>query len=88
MRLPGALPQRLVPVYGHGKLSDGDTGGTAAAHALQYPIGNLTHTAHGAGVAAILPYVMQFNRPSCAPAYAELATLIGLPDGTVKSRAA
>jgi alcohol dehydrogenase class IV len=62
------------------------TGGTAAAHALQYPIGNLTHTAHGAGVAAILPFVMQFNRPACAAAYAELATLIGLPGGSVDER--
>src|SRR5690606_4536542 len=25
--------------------------GTAAAHAIQYPVGALTHTAHGAGVA-------------------------------------
>ena len=39
------------------------TAGTAAAHALQYPVGNLTHTPHGDGVATLLPYVMQFNRP-------------------------
>jgi len=37
------------------------TAGTAAAHALQYPIGALTHTAHGAGVGALIPYVMAFN---------------------------
>lgn len=54
------------------------TAGTAAAHALQYPVGNLTHTAHGDGVATLLPYVMQFNRPSCASAFAELAVLVGL----------
>ncbi|MET3825418.1 alcohol dehydrogenase class IV [Sphingomonas sp. PvP055] len=54
------------------------TAGTAAAHALQYPVGNLTHTAHGLGVATLLPFVMQFNRPACAPAFAELAELIGL----------
>ena len=54
------------------------TAGTAAAHALQYPVGNLTHTAHGLGVATLLPFVMQFNRPACAPAFAELADLIGL----------
>ena len=29
---------------------------------------------------------MQYNRPSCASAYAELATLIGLPDGSVEER--
>lgn len=55
------------------------TAGTAAAHALQYPVGNLTHTAHGLGVATLLPYVMQYNRPACADAFAELADLIGLP---------
>lgn len=54
------------------------TAGTAAAHALQYPVGNLTHTAHGLGVATLLPFVMQFNRPACASAFAELADLIGL----------
>ena len=54
------------------------TAGTAAAHALQYPVGNLTHTAHGLGVATLLPFVMQFNRPACTRAFAELAELIGL----------
>ena len=57
------------------------TAGTAAAHALQYPVGNLTHTAHGDGVASLLPYVMQFNLPECIPAFAELAAVIGLPAG-------
>lgn len=57
------------------------TAGTAAAHAIQYPVGNLTHTAHGDGVATLLPFVMQFNRPSCSAAFAELAATIGL-DGT------
>lgn len=55
------------------------TAGTAAAHAIQYPVGNLTHTAHGDGVATLLPYVMQFNQPSCIPAFAELARAIDLP---------
>jgi alcohol dehydrogenase len=54
------------------------TAGTAAAHALQYPVGNLTHTPHGDGVATLLPYVMQFNRPNCAGAFAELARVVGL----------
>lgn len=50
--------------------------GTAAAHALQYPVGNLTHTAHGAGVAALLPYVMEFNRPSCITPFAQVARML------------
>ncbi len=62
------------------------TAGTAAAHALQYPLGNLTHTAHGAGVAALLPFVMQFNRPACEESFAELADLIGLPGGSTEER--
>lgn len=62
------------------------TAGTAAAHALQYPLGNLTHTAHGAGVAALLPFVMQFNRPACVASFAELAALIGLSGGSVEDR--
>ena len=37
--------------------------GTAAAHAIQYPVGAITHTPHGVGVGCLLPYVMEFNRP-------------------------
>jgi alcohol dehydrogenase class IV len=54
------------------------TAGTAAAHALQYPVGNLTHTAHGAGVAALLPYVMEFNRPFCTGAFAHIARTLDI----------
>jgi len=57
------------------------TAGTAAAHALQYPVGNLTHTPHGDGVATLLPFVMQFNQPSCVGAFVELARAVGLPEG-------
>lgn len=57
------------------------TAGTAAAHALQYPVGNLTHTAHGTGVATLLPYVMQYNRSACPQAFAELADAIGVSEG-------
>ena len=54
------------------------TAGTAAAHALQYPVGNLTHTAHGDGVASLLPYVMEFNRPACVASFAQIAKMLGL----------
>ncbi|HEX2020012.1 MAG TPA: iron-containing alcohol dehydrogenase [Aurantimonas sp.] len=53
--------------------------GTAAAHAVQYPVGALTHTAHGAGVACLMPYVMQWNAPEIGPELAEMATVMGLP---------
>lgn len=55
-----------------------NTAGTAAAHAIQSPIGNLTHTPHGLGVGALLPYVMRFNLPAQEAAFAEMATLFGL----------
>jgi alcohol dehydrogenase len=54
------------------------TAGTAAAHAIQYPVGNDTHTAHGAGVALLLPYVMEYNRPEAVSAFAAIGRAIGL----------
>jgi alcohol dehydrogenase class IV len=55
------------------------TAGTAAAHAIQYPVGALTHTPHGLGVATMLPYVMTYNRKSAATEMAEIADAFGLP---------
>ena len=55
------------------------TAGTAAAHAIQYPIGALTHTPHGTGVALLMPYVMAFNRESCVAEFAQIAAAMGLP---------
>ncbi|WP_413712415.1 iron-containing alcohol dehydrogenase [Rhizobium sp. Rhizsp82] len=54
------------------------TAGTAAAHAVQYPVGAMTHTAHGAGVAVMMPYVMEFNRGYCEPELAEIGQAMGL----------
>ncbi|MBS7542464.1 iron-containing alcohol dehydrogenase [Ancylobacter oerskovii] len=54
------------------------TAGTAAAHAIQYPVGALTHTAHGLGVATMLPYVMRFNRDAALGEMAEIAIALGL----------
>ncbi|WP_102225904.1 iron-containing alcohol dehydrogenase [Acidimangrovimonas sediminis] len=53
------------------------TAGTAAAHAIQYPIGALTHTAHGLGVGVLLPYTMEYNAEAAPEAYAEVAKAIG-----------
>jgi len=52
--------------------------GTAAAHAIQYPVGALTHTAHGAGVACLMPWVMEWNRPAIAEDLAQIAGATGL----------
>lgn len=51
--------------------------GTSLAHAVQYPIGALTHTAHGIGVAAILPYAMSYNRVPAMAEMAEVAVALG-----------
>jgi alcohol dehydrogenase len=53
------------------------TAGTAAAHALQYPVGALTHTPHGVGVGVLLPYVMEFNRRKRVPELAEIGRAFG-----------
>jgi alcohol dehydrogenase class IV len=54
--------------------------GTAAAHAIQYPVGALTHTAHGAGVACLMPWVMEWNRPAIAHELEQMAAAMGLAD--------
>lgn len=53
--------------------------GTAAAHAIQYPVGALTHTAHGAGVACLMPYVMRWNKAAIVPDLQQIAEAIGAP---------
>jgi alcohol dehydrogenase len=53
--------------------------GTAAAHAIQYPVGAITHTAHGLGVATLLPYVMRFNAEVCEADFVEIARAIDVP---------
>lgn len=57
--------------------------GTAAAHAIQYPVGAATHTPHGVGVGALLPYVMEFNRPARIAEFAAIAVAMGAsPEAT------
>lgn len=52
--------------------------GTTASHAIQYPVGAVTHTAHGAGVACVLPYAMTFNLPAATDAMAAVAQAMGV----------
>jgi alcohol dehydrogenase len=51
--------------------------GTSLAHAVQYPIGALTHTPHGIGVAAAMPYAMSYNRSTATAEMAEIAIALG-----------
>ena len=66
-----------------------NTAGTAGAHAIQSPIGALTHTAHGLGVGALLPYVMRYNLPTRVEEFAEIGRVLGVadPGGSVEAQA-
>lgn len=57
-----------------------NTAGTAGAHAIQSPIGALTHTPHGFGISALLPYVMRYNLPTRLPEFAEIGRILGAAD--------
>ena len=57
-----------------------NTAGTAGAHAIQSPIGNLTHTPHGFGISALLPYVMRYNLPARIPEFAEIGRILGVAE--------
>ena len=67
-------------------VSPSASAGTAAAHAIQYPVGALTHTPHGVGVGALLPYVMEFNRPARVPELAAVAARDGRARPTRRPR--
>lgn len=54
------------------------TAGTSLAHAVQYPIGALTHTPHGLGVAAMLPYAMSYNRRIATRDMGDVAVALGI----------
>jgi len=67
--------------------------GTAAVHALQYPVGEATHTPHGLGNAVLLPAVMRSITPSRIEEMAFIArsldpSLKSKPDADAASRAA
>jgi len=67
--------------------------GTAAVHALQYPVGEATHTPHGLGNAVLLPTVMRTITPSRIEEMAFIArgldpTLHSNTDEDAASRAA
>lgn len=64
----------LAALYGGIVLSNA---GTAAAHAIQYPVGALTHTPHGVGVGLLLPYVVRHNFGAIMPQLAQIAEALG-----------
>jgi alcohol dehydrogenase class IV len=62
--------------------------GTAAAHALQYPIGARTGTPHGLGVGVLLPYAMEYNRSARVGELAAIATALGVGTAEIDDDAA
>src|SRR6202171_6097753 len=66
--------------------------GTAAVHALQYPVGEATHTPHGLGNAVLLPTVMRSIVPSRIEEMAYIArclnpALASGPDASAAAKA-
>ena len=45
-------------------------------HAFSFPLGNL-HVPHGLACGLMLPFVMEYNLPSCKPKLAQMAVAIG-----------
>lgn len=54
------------------------TAGTHLSHAIQYPVGALTHTPHGLGTGMMLPYVMQAILPTDTDSLAQIAKALGV----------
>lgn len=54
---------------------------TAAVHALAYPLGGEFKISHGMSNSVLLPFVMQFNLPSCLERYADIGRVLGLQPG-------
>jgi alcohol dehydrogenase class IV len=61
------------------------TAGTAAAHALQYPLGARTKTPHGLGVGLLLPFVMRFIAPASERRLADVAVAMGAGDSAAEA---
>lgn len=51
--------------------------GVAVVHALEYPIGALTHCSHGEGNGLLLPHVMRFNLPARLMEFGDIARWLG-----------
>jgi alcohol dehydrogenase class IV len=51
--------------------------GLSGVHALEYPVGVMTGSTHGAGNGLLLPYIMAYNAPACPQRLANVARLLG-----------
>ncbi len=55
--------------------------GTAAIHALSYPLGGKFHIAHGVANTLLAPAVLQFNVTAAPARYADIALALGVERG-------
>jgi len=55
--------------------------GTAAVHALAYPLGGMFNVTHGVANAMLLPHVMAFNKDAVVDRLAAVARVLGLGAG-------
>jgi alcohol dehydrogenase len=62
------------------------TAGTSIAHALQYPVGAVTHTPHGLGIGCLLPYTLAFNRRAVPDEMEQVCVALGIPPGVDAGR--
>jgi alcohol dehydrogenase class IV len=60
--------------------------GTAAVHALAYPIGGKFHVPHGVANSMLLPHVMEFNFDAIVERLALVAGAMGLQTGEGRQR--
>ncbi|BBX94833.1 iron-containing alcohol dehydrogenase [Mycobacterium lacus] len=56
------------------------TAGTHLSHAIQYPVGDATHTPHGLGVGLLLPYVMEACLPTAVGQFARIGEAMGVTE--------
>jgi len=60
--------------------------GTAAGHAMAYPLGGAFNIPHGVANSMLLPHVTRFNLDAVEDRLADLAEAAGLADGTAKRK--
>ncbi|WP_415853247.1 iron-containing alcohol dehydrogenase [Sinomonas sp. G460-2] len=63
------------------------TAGTHLSHAIQYPVGALTHTPHGLGTGMMLPYVLRAILPTDTERLAEIAGALGVARASAEESA-
>ncbi|MCF6095738.1 iron-containing alcohol dehydrogenase [Thermovorax subterraneus] len=54
------------------------TSGTAAVHALSYPLGSIFRISHGLSNAILLPHVLEFNMDAVIDRYKDMAVAMGV----------